>query len=356
MLELADIFRRYGQKYRDKFKKGILPSHLKAMTDIENCRTELMGGHLYFCDNCQTEHYSYHSCKNRHCPKCQNDQTTTWIQKQKKSLLPVTYHLVTFTLPQELRKVSRSNQKTIYDLLFKTSAKALQKLAWDKRFIGGLLGMLGVLHTWKRDMGYHVHLHYIVPGGGLSKCNSTWMPAKNDFLVYVPLLSNIFRAKFRDELKKTTLFDEVPKQVWRKEWVVHSKPVGKGEKALEYLSKYIYRVALSNNRLIRLLNDRVTFRYQDSQTKEWKTPTIPAMEFMRRFLQHVLPGGFQKVRRYGFLAPNKKNTLGIIQYILRPKGILEKLNSQEKRQFTCPKCGKPLKCIGRIPKSKRAPP
>ena len=212
MLELADIFRRYGEKYWDKFKKGVLPSHLKAMTDIENCRTELMGGHLYFCDNCQTEHYSYHSCKNRHCPKCQNDKTTTWIQKQKKSLLPVTYHLVTFTLSEELRKVARSNQKTLYDLLFKSSAKALQKLAWDKRFIGALLGMLGVLHTWKRDMGYHVHVHvhYIVPGGGLSKDNTTWMPSKNDFLVYVPLFSNIFRAKLfisgTVKVKKTGMF------------------------------------------------------------------------------------------------------------------------------------------------------
>lgn len=165
MLELADIFRRYGPEYRARFKNRILPSHLRAMRDIEECRTEAMGGHVYFCDDCQELIYSYHSCKNRHCPKCGNDSTELWLQKQLELLVPEKYFLVTFTLPDGLRKTARSNQKTIYDLLFTTSAAALKKLALDPRFVGGQIGMVGVLHTWARDSSYHPHVHYIVPGG-----------------------------------------------------------------------------------------------------------------------------------------------------------------------------------------------
>jgi hypothetical protein len=205
MVELADIFRRYGPDYIQRFGARMLPSHHRAINDIVCCRTEQMGGHLYCCENpdCRQILYAYHSCGNRSCPKCGQDKTQRWIQKQHDLLLPVSYFLVTFTLPSELRPTARSNQKVLYDLLFRSSAAALQKLAKDPRFVGADIGMMGGLHTWRRDMRYHPHVHFIVPAGGLSPDRSKWLPANADFLVPVEALSSIFRAKFRDGLKKT---------------------------------------------------------------------------------------------------------------------------------------------------------
>ena len=296
MPELADIFRLYGPQYREKYGASMLPSHLQAMEDIVNCRTPSMGGQLYFCDHCQELHYSYHSCKNRHCPKCQNDMTQDWIQKQRQLLLPVQHFLLTFTLPSTLRKITRSNQKTIYHILINSSASSLQKLAHDPRFIGGKLAMIGVLHTWDRKRGYHPHIHFLIPGAALSPDHSTWLPAREDFLLPVKPLSLIFRATFRDQLKKTPLYDSVPKETWKKDWVVHSEPVGSGIETMKYLAPYIFRVAISNNRLISIDNNEVSFRYQDSTTKQWNTLTLPALIFIRRFLQHLLPKAFIKVR------------------------------------------------------------
>jgi len=180
----------------------MLPSHKKAMQDIEQCRTERLGGQLYYCHQCQEQRFSYHSCKNRHCPKCQNEQANDWLEKQQSLLLPVTHFLVTFTLPEELRAIARSHQKTIYHLLFRASSQALLQLAQDPRFVGGRLGMVGVLHTWTRQLLYHPHVHYIVTGGGLTD-DGRWRSARPDFLLPVKALSRIFRVKFRDAMKKT---------------------------------------------------------------------------------------------------------------------------------------------------------
>lgn len=199
-MELADIFHQYGPEYRAKFGSKMLPSHLRAMKDIEWCPTQTMGAHLYLCQDCGQIHYSYHSCQNRNCPKCMNDRAEIWLQKQKELLLPTPYHLTTFTLPQQLRSVARSNQKLIYSMLFTTSGAALQKLASDPRFIGAKIGMAGILHTWTRDMRYHPHLHYIVPGGGFDPQMGSWKPASKKFLLPVRALSAIFRAKFRDDM------------------------------------------------------------------------------------------------------------------------------------------------------------
>jgi len=280
MVELADIFRRYGPDYIDRFGSKMLPSHHRALQDIIACRTEQMGGHLYCCENPDCEHiiYAYHSCGNRSCPKCGQDKTQRWIEKQHNLLLPTHYFLVTFTLPSELRPMARSKQKVVYDLLFKSAATALQKLAKDRRFVGGDIGMMGGLHTWQRDMGYHPHVHFIVPGGGLSPDRSQWLPSKADFFVPVEALSLIFRAKFRDALKKTDLFDSVPSRIWKKDWVVHCKPLGNGNSALKYLAPYIYRVAITNNRVEKLENDQVSFRFKNSDTDQWQTTTLPAPE------------------------------------------------------------------------------
>jgi len=370
MPELADIFRLYGQKYRAQFGSRMLPSHLKAMWDIEHCRTEALGGHVYVCEDCNQSHYQYHSCQNRHCPKCMNDRAEIWLQKQSQLLLPTHYFLITFTLPDELRDLARSNQKLFYDLLFKTSSQALLELAADPRFVGGAIGMMGVLHTWARDLAFHPHVHYIVPGGAISVDHSKWLPSHKRFFVHVKPLSRLFRAKFKDELKKNQLFDFVLPKVWEKDWVVNSKPVGNGEHALKYLAPYVYRVALSNKRITKLEHDQVTFEYQDSKTGQSRPCTLPALEFLRRFLQHILPHRFIKIRYYGFLSPTHKETfnqaksllLALITLTLNP---LEdpslnpyplKDSGEKSDLLICPYCGGTLRWLKAIPRGSRAPP
>jgi len=357
MVELADIFRRHGPDYINRFGSKMLPSHLRALQDIIACRTEQMGGHLYGCENPDCAHvvYAYHSCGNRSCPKCGQDKTQRWIDKQHHLLLLTHYFLVTFTLPCELRPVARSNQKVIYDLLFKSSATALQKLAKDPRFVGGDIGMMGALHTWRRDMRYHPHIHFIVPGGGLSPDRSLWLPSKADFFVPVEALSPIFRAKFRDALKQTDLFDTVPTDVWQKDWVVHCKPVGNANSALKYLAPYIYRIAITNNRIEKLQNAKVSFRVKNSDTDQWQPATVPVLEFIHRFLQHVLPKNFVKIRYYGFLSANKRNLLAVAKYLLDDNRSPE-VNPAVSKQYICPDCGAKLRRVKSLPKVTRAPP
>jgi len=216
--------------------------------------------------------------------------------------------------------------------------------------------MMGGLHTWQRDMGYHPHVHFIVPGGGLSPDRSQWLPANTDFFVPVEALSPIFRAKFRDALKKTALFDDIPAGVWQKDWVVHCKPAGYGNSALKYLAPYVYRVAITNNRIEKIENDQVTFRYKNSDTHQWQTATLPALEFIHRFLQHVLPKNFVKIRYYGFMAPNKRNLLAIAKYLLGATWISAEVTSTVDEAYICPHCGAKLLWVKLLPKSPRAPP
>jgi Putative transposase/Transposase zinc-binding domain len=358
MLEVADIFRLHGPDYRAQFGNRMLPSHHRAMQDIETCRTESLGGQVYFCTQCQEQRYSYHSCKNRHCPKCQNQQANEWLISQQNLLLPIQHFLVTFTLPAELRSLARSNQKTVYNILFRASSQALQQLAQDPRFVGGRLGMVGVLHTWTRQLLYHPHVHYIVTGGGLSD-NGSWRSARKDFLVHVKPLSRIFRAKFRDELKKTELFTAVAPRVWRKDWVVHSEPVGSGQPAFQYLAPYIFRVAISNNRLLKLENGNVTFAYKESATDQLKSCKVTAEEFIRRFLQHVLPSRFIKVRYYGLLSPSNRQLLQRARQLL--SATSSKLNRAEIKTtaplalLSCPHCGGPLTLLSPLAPRGRAP-
>ena len=285
----------------------MLPSHRKVLRAIRPCRTDALGGHVYTCSACDQVQYRYHSCRNRHCPKCQTERAQVWLETQTQFLLPVPYFLLTFTLPKELRQVARSHQQMIYHLLFRASAQATQHLALDPRFVGGQIGMIGVLHTWGRTLSYHPHVHYLVPAGGLAA--EGWRPAAKKFLLPVKALSKIFRARFRDGLRKDESFADVPARVWRQKWVVHCKPVGDGESALKYLAPYIFRVAISNQRILRLEDSKVTFRYRDTQTGQNRVCKLAAEEFMRRFLQHVLPKGFVKVRYYGLFSPAKRREL-----------------------------------------------
>jgi hypothetical protein len=361
MVELAEIFRLHGPDYRAKFRDRMPASHLRAMEEIEQCRTPALGGGLYFCDQCQDQHYSYHSCKNRHCPKCQNGQANEWLENQKSLLLPVNYFMVTFTLPEELRSLARSNQKTIYNILFRASAEALLQLSSDPRFVGGRLGMVGVLHTWTRDLFYHPHVHYIATGGGLSP-DGQWFASRPDFLIHVIPLSALFRAKFRDLLKKADLFHLLDKQVWLKDWVVHSQPVGSGEAAFKYLAPYIFRVAISNNRILSLENGLVTFSYKDSATDQLKFSTLTAEEFIRRFLQHILPHGFVKVRYFGLLAPSNRCLLDQARQLLTTPGARSDSSYTDHQPedtidaLRCPKCGNILRFIERLKPQTRWPP
>jgi hypothetical protein len=321
MIELADIFREYGPAYRAKYGAEMLPSHHQAMWAIEHCRTEALGGHVYECPDCDETAYRYHSCRNRHCPKCQGEKAYRWLEQQHDLLLPVPYFMLTCTLPDGLRPVARSHQRLLYDVLFRTSAAATQRLARDPRFVGGQIGLVGVLHTWGRTLVFHPHIHYLVPGGGLAADGLTWLPAQHDFLLPVKALSPLFRAQFRDALHQTDCFDLIPPSVWEQNWVVHCQPVGNGLQAFKYLAPYIFRVALSNGRLVSCENNRVTFRYRDSNTGQPKLCILEAEEFIHRFLQHILPQGFVKVRYYGWLSPGCRPLLALIRQRLSPTEV-----------------------------------
>lgn len=355
-LDLADIFRRYGPAYRQKYAAKLLPSHRKAMRAIEDCRTAALGGQVYHCPACDETRYSYHSCRNRHCPKCQQERAQDWLQRQQKLLLPVPYFLLTFTLPAELRPIASQNQKLTYNLLFRASAQATQQLAHDPRFVGGQIGMVGVLHTWTRQLAYHPHLHYLVPGGGWDAEQQSWRPAHHNFFLPVQALSKLFRAHFQHQLRKTPLFARIPPKVWQQDWVVHCQPVGNGQTALRYLAPYIYRVALSNRRLVRmhdtgsLESSQVTFQYRTSDTGQLKQCTLSTEKFMQRFLQHVLPRGFVKVRYYGFLGATLRTRLLTLQQHLHPfttspssaQTHLETTEPPSPPKILCPHCGQPM--------------
>ena len=266
MTTLADIFQQHGAEYLSKYCDKMLPGQKKAIQDILTCRTEHLGGHTWYCENCQEYHYSYHSCKNRACPQCQNEQVDEWITKQMDKLLPVDYFMATFTVPEKLRRIIRSHQKQMYNIFFKTAAESIKKLALDKRFIGGKIGLLGVLQTWSRILEYHPHIHFTIPGWAISENGDKIVFSQESFLMRVEPLSIIFRAKFKDALKNAGLFELVNTEVWQQNWVVHIKSVGNGEAALKYLAQYIYRIAVSNSNIIACNNGRVTFRYKDSNS------------------------------------------------------------------------------------------
>lgn len=372
-IELADIFRQYGSAYRRKYAPGLLPSHHRAMWAIEHCRTQALGGQLFACTACGETRYSYHSCRNRHCPKCQHQQTQEWLEVQQGLLLPVPYFLLTFTLPSELRQIASSNQKLIYNLLFRASAQATQQLAKEPRFVGGQIGLVGILHTWTRNLIYHPHVHFLVPGGALGSDGQTWLAAHRNFFLPVKALSMLFRAAFQRALKRTAIYAKVPSKVWRKDWVVHCKAVGNGQAALKYLAPYIHRVAISNRRLLSisqgsLESAQVTFQYRASDTGQLKRCTLSVEKFLQRFLQHILPRGFVKVRYYGFFGPTCRSRLTALQQLLAlalsqeryfqqtdPVDVERKCNATPP-VTQCPKCGATMIFLGNLcPPACRSP-
>jgi Putative transposase/Transposase zinc-binding domain len=364
VITLAEIVRQYGEAYRTQYADQLLPSQQAALHAIEQCRTEALGGHVYGCPACGALRYSYHSCRNRHCPTCQYDTTQTWLARQHQLLLPLPYFLVTFTLPSELRALAYRHQRVVYNLLFRASAGALMELARDPRFLGAQIGLLGVLQTWTRDLRYHPHVHYLVPGGGLADDGRGWVTAKADFLVHVKPLAALFRAKLRAALRQTVLWNEIPAAAWQQSWVVDCRPVGTAHSALKYLAPYIFRVALSNNRIVRVADDQVTFRYTVSESGQTAYCTLPAQEFLHRFLQHILPKGFVKVRYYGVLRVRNRRSLARLRSQLR---LLLHLAEQvmptpvaidrgTAPAVICPNCGQPMRVERVLLPHNRGPP
>ena len=308
MIEVADVFRRFVEDYLNAHGATMPPSHRRTIADILACRTEVLGGHLWRCNHCCHEVFSYHSCRNRSCPKCHTDQTKAWLAHRQPELLATHYFHVVITVPEELRDVLRSNQRDGYALLMKAAAEAIIDLARDRRFVGGTVGILAVLHTWTQQLLYHPHVHCLVTGGGISEDGRDWYPARDAFLLPYQALADRVRGKFRALLasKRPDLIAPY-NPAWTTSWVVHIARWGQGAQAvLDYLARYVFRIAITNARLVALDHHTVTIRYKHRKSSRWRTCRMEGSEFMRRFLQHVLPKGLHKVRYFGLWHPAKR--------------------------------------------------
>ena len=355
MIELAEVLRRHWPAYEATFGSRILPSHRRALEAILRCRTRALGGHVYWCARCTELDYSYHSCHHRACPRCGHREATHWIARQQARLLPVPYFLVTFTVPAELRPIIRSHQKVFYALLFSESAATLQEVADSPKYLGAELGMLGVLHTWGRQLIYHPHVHYIVAGAGLSSDQLRWVRLKDpNYFLPQQVLARRFRNRLRQILQREhpAIFRLIPAAVWRADWVADVQPAGSGQGALNYLSAYVYRTALSSQRILADQEGQITFRYRDTEHGHWHSLSVSAEEFLRRFLQHVLPSGFQRVRYYGWWSAAAKarweRILALLDWRVSLVPKLAPLSPP-----LCRHCQQPLLWVRHLP---RAPP
>lgn len=341
MWSLADIVREFGPAYEEQFKDGLLPSHEKALRDIARCHTEAMGGHLYRCEDCGHEHYQYHSCRNRACPACQGDAREAWIDARLEDLLPCPYFHLVFTVPDVLNRVIRSHQSLLLSALMRSAGMSLLKLALDPKHMGGKIGFLEVLHTWGSTLEYHPHVHCLVPGGAFLKDARIWQATSESFFLPVRALSRVFRGMFLEALSEVIPALEIPAGLYEKDWVVYCKATVQGpEKVLEYLGRYIHRTAISNGRIRNVENGRVTFEYKDYRDGKKKLMTLSGTEFLRRFLQHVLPSGFHRVRYYGLFSPSCQAEFRSLQtalWNLSGRIFPEKRTHAEKFLF-CPRC------------------
>ena len=372
-IEVADIFRTYGPAYREVHGKEMPLRHYRAMNAIEICRTSKLGGHVDECDECGSLRISYNSCRNRHCPKCQCLDKERWFESRKRDILPTQYFHVVFTTPEELSPLSLRNQKATYNIHFKAASETLKELSNDPGHLGASIGYIGILHTWSQTLIHHPHIHFIVPGGGLSLDKKKWISCKRDFFIRVEVLSRLFRGKYlyylkkayysgdlffpgkTGEIKEKGIFEKLCSTLYAKEWVVYSRPSFKtSDSVIDYLGRYTHRVAITNDRIIKLKDDHVTITYRDRRDNDKiKLMSLDALEFIRRFLFHVLPDGFMKIRHYGILSNRNRNkTLSICKILL---GVDISENEQDSKKETwedllyritgidprvCPYCGK----------------
>lgn len=318
MIEVADVFRRFAADYLAVHGASMPPSHRRAIADILDCRTAALGGRVWRCEACNSEVFSYHSCNNRGCPKCHTAQTQEWLERRQAEMLAVPYFHITITVPAELRAVLRAHQRAGYGALMQASAAAIIELARDPRYVGGTVAVLAVLHTWTQQLHFHPHVHCLVSGGGISADGSTWHPARQNFLLPIKPLATLVRGKFRALLRQKCPDLVVPDAVWHKSWILHVSARGKGEQAvLDYLARDVCRVALTNARIVGLDDNGVSIQYKDRKTGQRRTCRLSGDEFMRRFLQHVLPRGFHKVRYCGLWHPTQRHNAARIRQMLQ---------------------------------------
>jgi Putative transposase/Transposase zinc-binding domain len=318
MIEVADVFRRFAADYLSAHGASMLPSHQRAIEDILNCRTAALGGQVWRCDTCNTEMFSYHSCNNRSCPKCHTAQIQKWLEHRQAEMLPVPYFHITVTVPAELREVLRANQRDGYGVLMQASAAAIIELARDPRYVGGTVAVLAVLHTWTQQLNLHPHVHCLVSGGGISGDANTWHSARRRFLLPIKALAKLVRGKFRALLRRKRPDLVIADAIWRVPWILHVTAWGNGEQAvLDYLARYVFRIALTNARILGLDEKTVTIQYKDRKTGRARTCRLSGEEFMRRFLQHVLPRGFHKVRYFGLWHPAQRHNASRVRQMLQ---------------------------------------
>jgi hypothetical protein len=376
-LEVADIFRRHGEAWRTANAGHVSLTQRRVMTAIEICRTAALGGHVERCEDCAHTRIAYNSCRNRHCPKCQWRAAERWLAARAADLLPAPYFHVVFTLPAEVGAIAYQNKAAVYGLLFKAAARTFTTIAADPKHLGAEIGLTAVLHTWGQNLDHHPHVHCIVPGGGIAPDGERWISCRPGFFLPVRVLSRLFRRLFLDGL--IALFDAGQLQFFndlaaysdrpafvarlaplrKREWVVFAKrPFAGPEQVLAYLARYTHRVAIGNGRLIKLTDEHVTFRWKDyreeGQTKS-KAMTLTAGEFIRRFLLHVLPDGFNRIRHYGLFANgHRADKLALCRRLLNaPRGDVERANSDHVDDGEaapiepppCPCCGGRMKLI-----------
>jgi hypothetical protein len=371
------LLRRLAPEYLAEFGPGLPGRQRKVLKKILTCRTPALGGQLFQCPDCPGFEYRYHSCNDRHCPQCGQTDADAWLERQRaRLLLPVPYFLVTFTVPEALRHFIRSHPAIALDLLFAASAQALQDLAANPRRLGAQLGMLGVLHTWSRTLIYHPHVHYLVPGGGLSPDGRRWVSARREFLLHHRALGDRFRTVFRERLQQQPpeLFAQVPAPVWKAHWNVGCQAAGSGENALRYLARYVFKTATANRQLPLLPDGKVRWDYRVSKTGQPAAIQLDPLELIRRFLQHVLPRNFARVRTFGWLHPAAKVRANRVRALLReaprlspaeqaawqppgePAGETERPEpevpphpqptTKNPHPYLCPRCQKAMRLVG----------
>lgn len=342
-MELAPLIQQYLPTFKTQYAHRLRPEHFQAIAALIRCRTSQAGQIQLHCTEC-TEPLQYpRACGHRSCPKCQNHETSLWLDRQRAKLLPVTYFMVTFTLPYELRALAWRHQTAMYHLLFATAASTLKDFGLNPQHLGADVGFTAVLHTHTRRLDYHPHVHVIVPGGGIDPAKRQWKKKKDRYLFNQSALATVFRARFLAAMNAEDL--PIPHPL-PNQWVVNCKPLGTGEPALKYLSRYLYRGVISENNIVANQNGKVTFRYVENKTSQTRTRTVNGEDFLWLVLQHVLPKGFRRVRDFGFLHGNAKQRLALVQLIL--KVLVEAKIPRPRPVFPCPKCQSPMQFLGLI--------
>ncbi len=368
--EVADVVRKAGSRFCERYRASLTWSQVKGLDAIVRCRTSALGGHRDRCSNCGHQAISYNSCRNRHCPKCQTNARDKWLRKRQQELLPVGYYHLVFSVPHALVPLIWQNKRLLFKLLFEASAATLLAVASDPKRLGAQIGFLSILHTWGQTLQPHPHIHCVIPGGGLSSDHSRWIPARSSFFLPVKVLSRVFRGKFVAGLRRAfrkhhlvfsgeclSLRDEKNfaaflRTLFQQDWVVYAKPpFGGAQHVLHYLARYTHRVAISNHRLLSVSDTAVAFRWKDyAHGSRQRTMTLSPEEFLRRFLQHVLPKGFPRIRYFGWLANRRRrDLLPLCPTLLNQQLPTTGAFSTEKPAiWTCPLCHGPMHVIERL--------